>query len=89
MDINRAKAAERLLDDPAFRDATESIERSIIDKLKSIQLDGKPETERYVLELVRCLQASARQSRWLWTQVEHGKLAEHELDKRKAFRKGL
>ena len=85
---NKGRNAERLLEDPAFRDALEGIERQIVETLKGVQLDGKPDTERYVLELVRCLQAQARQSRFLWQQVEHGKLAQHELDRRKPLGRG-
>lgn len=85
----KGNEAARLLEEPAFRDALEGIERQIVEKLKSVQLDGKQETERYVLELVRCLQAQARQTRYLWQQVEHGKLAEHELERKRAFKRGI
>ncbi len=80
---NNGANAQMLLDNPAFREALDGIERQIIDKLKAVQLDGKEETERYVLELVRCLQAQARQARYLWQQVEHGKLADRELDRKR------
>lgn len=86
--MSRASDAERLLADPAFQSAMEGIEGQIVDRLKSAQLDGKEETERYALELVRCLQAQARLSRHLWQQVEHGKLEEHALEQRKRWKKG-
>ncbi len=80
--------AQRLLDDPAFRESAESLERQIVDRLKSTHLDGSEATERYVLELVRCLQSSERFSKLLWSQVAHGKLEQHELEKKRVFRKG-
>jgi hypothetical protein len=86
--ISRGANAQRLLDDPAFRDSSDALERQIVEKLKSVQLDGTEATERYVLELVRCLQSAARFSKLLWSQVENGKLQEHELERKKLFRKG-
>lgn len=85
---NKPAEAQRLLDDPAFQDSTQSVERSIVDKLKTTLLDGKPETERYILELVRTLQSGARYQRLLWQQVDAGKLQEHALEQKKRFKKG-
>ena len=85
---NQSSGAQRLLDDPAFQDSTQSIERQIVDKLKTTLLDGKPETERYILELVRTLQSGARYQRLLWNQVDAGKLEDHALEQKARWRKG-
>ena len=80
--VNRASKAQRLLEDPAFAESTEALERAIVAKLKETQLDGSEATERHVLELVRLLQTGARYSRLLWNQVDAGKLASHELERK-------
>ena len=86
--LNKASAAKRLLDDPAFRASTESLEASIVAQLKKTQLDGKASTQEYVLELVRLLQTGARYQTLLWNQVDAGKLADRSLEQKKAFRSG-
>ena len=86
--LKRAADAERLLNDPAFIAATTAIETQTIKHLKETQLDGKPETERYVMELVRILQSGTRFQRLLWQHIDSGKLADDALERKRAFRKG-
>jgi hypothetical protein len=85
----RATDAQRLLDDPAFRESSELLEKGIIDRLKQTQLDGKVETERYILELVRTLQSAHRYQRLLWNAVEAGVVQDAALDRKTAFKRGL
>ena len=86
---NRAAHAQRLLDDPAYIEASQAIERKIVTQLKATQLDGKAETERYLLELVRTLQAHDRYQRLLWATIDAGKVADNMVEKKKLFRSGL
>jgi hypothetical protein len=86
----KAAEAQRLLNDPTLTDAQQAIEAQIVTNLANAQLDGKPETEAYCLELVRALQAHRRMTRMLWSQVEFGKLKEKELEQKSLFnRNGL
>jgi uncharacterized alpha-E superfamily protein len=86
---NRAANAKRLLEDPVFIEAGEAIERKILGNLKSAQLDGKADTERYVLELVRMIQAHDRYQRLLWATVDAGKVADDLVERKRMFRGGI
>ena len=52
--------AGRILNDPAYNAAFEAVERKIIAALADSHLDGSPETNAAVVELVRDLQANRR-----------------------------
>lgn len=80
----RTDAAERLLNDPIFRESCEAIREQIVKRLESVNMDGKEETNLYVLELVRTLQAQIRQEKLLWQAISFGKAKEEELERRKS-----
>ena len=87
--LKRGGDADRLLNDPAFIAANEAIEKQIVDRLKSTQLDGRPETDNYCLELVRSLQAMARHQRMLWSWVDSGKVAASDIERKRLFKEGI
>jgi hypothetical protein len=66
----------------ALSDPAERVEAQLIAQLADTQLDGTPETEAYLLELVRTLQAGRRYQKFLWTQVNHGKLESAALERK-------
>ena len=79
---------QRLLNDPAFLEITESLESEIITALKDTQLNGSSDTNKYVLELVRLLQTSGRYKALLNVMIENGKVAD-ELRQRRELQKGV
>jgi len=83
---NLSTAAERLLTDPAWEKATTALRETLVKHLEEAELDGSPASEKYALELVRRLQAQAHYKKLLWRMIDHGKLSEHELERRKRFR---
>jgi len=54
--------------------------------IEEAELNGSQDAEKYVLELVRRLQAQAHYKKLLWRMIDQGKLTEHELERKKRFR---
>lgn len=52
----RAERARQLLDNEVFSDAWSGVEGYIVQQLRTSKLDGTPDSERYLMELVRRLQ---------------------------------
>jgi len=86
--IRDADQAQRILRELDEFGVFRAIEGETIRKLCETQLDGKAETERYVLELVRVLQANHRQRRFLSKTVEYGRLDADNLERRRKFKAG-
>ena len=81
--IEIGKQAAQLLETPLFKEALEGIEKSIIEKLASIDVTDVEHT----LELVRALQAGRRQRNLLQSHMTHGQLAEDALARKKLLPK--
>lgn len=69
-----AKRAERLLSDRTFNEAFDDIDALIVKQLAETQL--QPDTEGYVLEMVRRLQAHRAVRKWLRQRIQYGDLKE-------------
>lgn len=69
----REKAA-RVLKDDAFVAAFDEIDSLIIKQLAETQL--QPDTQDYVLEMVRRLQAHRAVRRWMQQRIQYGELKE-------------
>ena len=83
---NLSTAAERLLTDPAWEKATTALRETLVKHIEEAELNGSHDAEKYVLELVRRLQAQAHYKKLLWRMIDQGKLTEHELERKKRFR---
>lgn len=70
----RGAAAAQLLDNQIFQDAWESVGGLIVKTLGETPLDGTPETEAYVMELVRRLQTLKGVKTQIEQYVNAGKL---------------
>lgn len=87
MDANKlATQAERLLTDPAFEAGTKALREALVKHIEDAELNGSQDSERYVLELVRRLQAGKHYQKLLWRMIDNGKLSDHELERKKRFR---
>jgi hypothetical protein len=78
--------AEAVLNNLAFKRATEAIETTIIGKLKECPIDGKPETDRRRLELTLSLKMADYYKAALREMVTTGKLEENRFDPEKKKR---
>ena len=75
---NKGLEANRLLNDPAYIEAFEAMEKRIIDALASVVLDGQPETNALVVEKVRDLQANRRLKTTLLMTDKYAEMAERQ-----------
>ena len=80
-----ATAAERLLLDPAYTTATTALREELVKSLENAALDGSHEGEQHVLELVRMLQMGNRYQSLLSRMIDHGKLSDHELERKARY----
>ena len=82
--------AERLLNDPAFKEAMERMDREILKKLKKADFDGSEAQERYREKLNLLLYCSERFKSHLTQMISTGKVKEAQLDRKTLVnRKGL
>ena len=51
----KAEEAQRLLEDPAFKRAFESMREGLVNELENLKHDGQPETDDYEREICRSL----------------------------------
>ena len=79
-----ATAADRLLNDPVWKEATEAVKNRLVADLEKLELDGSRESREKALEIVRLLHAAKRYHRLLSAQVEHGKLPGKDEEAQKA-----
>lgn len=76
------REAQRLLDDPLLNKCQDTVRDEVVRRLEELKLDGTESAERYALELVRTLQANARNKTMLRELVLRGKIKEKQLDDR-------
>ena len=70
--------AERLLNDPAFRESMDAMKADLLRELESLALDGSREGEQAAAEIGRKYQTLRRFERSLWGRVENNKLKKPE-----------
>lgn len=72
--VGQAAEADRLLNDPAFARAFDSVENALVKTLKEFQHDGSPETDANERELCRSLRTLYRVKRAVSLTVQGQKL---------------
>jgi protein required for attachment to host cells len=71
-EIRQARNADKILNDPVFKEAVESIEKTIIDKMKLVPMADM--TTQH--ELILTLQLLGKLKQHLHSMIETGKMAE-------------
>ena len=79
--------AEVIKNNLAFKRAQKTIEETIIAKLRTIPIEGKPETERYKDKLLMLLKMSDYYNAALGEMINTGKLEQHKFEQKKRFKK--
>lgn len=88
--INRAEAAQRILNDPLYRESYRAVRESIASKIANTPRDGTPQTDRYLEKCSDMLAALELVNRFMAQQIDLGKLREEDLRKKPRFgRAGL
>jgi hypothetical protein len=80
--------AETIKNNIAFKRAQDTIEKTLVRKLREIPIDGKAETERYKDKLLMLLKMSDYYNAAFKELITTGKLEEHRFNQKKAFSKG-
>ena len=71
-EIRQARNADKILNDPVFKEAVEGIEKSLIDRMKQVPMADM--TTQH--ELILTLQLLGKLKQSLHTMIETGKMAE-------------
>ena len=71
-EIKQARNADKILNDPVFKEAVEGIEKSLIDRMKQVPMADM--TTQH--ELILTLQLLGKLKQSLHTMIETGKMAE-------------
>ncbi len=72
--------AKRILDDDLHKSSFEEVRNMIIKQLEETHVE--PNTEEYVLEMVRRLQSLKGVKRWLESRIQYGHLKEADFKPR-------
>lgn len=78
--MSLADKAARVLKDDAFVEAFDDIDAKIINQLATTQL--QPDTQEYLLEMVRRLQAHRAVRTWMQKRIQYGELKEADFKPR-------
>jgi hypothetical protein len=71
-EIREARSADKILNDPVFREAVEGIEKTLIDKMRQVPMADM--TTQH--ELILTLQLLGKLKQHLHSMIETGKMAE-------------
>lgn len=80
-------AADRLINNPDFREVVGALAAEVLRDMESLVLDGSRDCERHAAELCRKYQLVREMERSLWTQRELEKLKPADQQKRERYAK--
>lgn len=83
---NLSTDAERLLTDPAYVAAREQLQAVLVKRLTDMELDGSRASEERVMAVVRLLQTDTLLNRLMHRMIDHGKLTDADLERKKRWR---